>query len=435
MDDTINISNKQLLIQFINDNLAPKQIEKKLFGEVYTPLELVEEMLDTLPKEVWTNPLLKWLEPGSGMGNFMIGIFYRLMDGLKEFIKDDLERERYIIENMLYMVELNKANIHICRNIFKANTYKLNIYDKDYLKLDFSKECNINSFDIILGNPPYQGTGRKKIYINFIEKSINLLKKNGLLLQLVPHLSIQYLLGNEVVQKTLPKQLDIHYINCNHIGNKYFKQIESDFCYFLASNSFHNINTIINNNGTLETITLKYKTYLPLNFNKVHYNLANKFLNMGANEFQRKAIRIDKNLKDTYSPNHKQKIIYKIKTNSIDIKYTNLTHPLIDSYKVLYPTLGDNYIIDKNKELIGGTSFVVFLLCSSPDECDKLIWFKNSIIFNYLKIIFSNLRSPQDFIWRNIKKPNLLSMNNDIDLYKYFELTREEINILETTHR
>ena len=49
----------------------------------------VNEMLDTLPKEVWKNPNLKWLDPSAGMGNFPVAVYMRLMEGLKSVIEDD----------------------------------------------------------------------------------------------------------------------------------------------------------------------------------------------------------------------------------------------------------------------------------------------------------------------------------------------------------
>ena len=47
-------------------------------------MKLVNEMLDKLPKEVWENKNLKWLDPCVGMGNFIIGVYLRLMEGLKK---------------------------------------------------------------------------------------------------------------------------------------------------------------------------------------------------------------------------------------------------------------------------------------------------------------------------------------------------------------
>ena len=45
-------------------------------------MKLVNEMLDKLPIEVWTNKELKWLDPCCGMGNFPIAVYLRLMKTL-----------------------------------------------------------------------------------------------------------------------------------------------------------------------------------------------------------------------------------------------------------------------------------------------------------------------------------------------------------------
>ena len=66
-----------------------------------------------------------------------------------------IKKKKHILENMLYMSELNKKNFLICKQIFDINNeYKLNIYNGDSLKLDINKEWNIDKFDIIIGNPP-----------------------------------------------------------------------------------------------------------------------------------------------------------------------------------------------------------------------------------------------------------------------------------------
>ena len=91
------------LLEFINGCLKPKEIEKKKFGEVFTPIPLINEMLDKLPQEVWINPDLKWLDPANGMGNFMIIIYFRLNEGLKDIFMNDEVRKKHILENMLYM--------------------------------------------------------------------------------------------------------------------------------------------------------------------------------------------------------------------------------------------------------------------------------------------------------------------------------------------
>jgi hypothetical protein len=49
------------------------------------------------------------------MGNFPIAVYLRLIEELKNKIKDVKERKKHILENMLYMCELNKKNVLICK--------------------------------------------------------------------------------------------------------------------------------------------------------------------------------------------------------------------------------------------------------------------------------------------------------------------------------
>ena len=147
------IDEPKKLIELINDCLKPKEEEKKKFGEVFTPLTLVEEMLDKLDdeyrkthdnKSIFSIKKFKWFDPANGMGNFPVIIYLRLMEGLKGKIKNESKRKRHILENMLYMSEINKKNVVVCKQIFDIkNKYKLNIYCGNSLELDTLKEWNI----------------------------------------------------------------------------------------------------------------------------------------------------------------------------------------------------------------------------------------------------------------------------------------------------
>jgi len=180
------------LLSFINDNLKPKLIEKKTYGEVFSPMFLVNQMLDKLPDEVWTNPNYRWLDPANGMGNFMIAIYFRLMKGLKNTFSDnDDEIKKHILENMLYMSEINKKNCFICKQIFDINNkYNLNIYNGDSLELDTKKVWDIEKFDIIVSNPPYNMPGIKAtgntIWYLFLSKFLDLVDKNKYFLFIHP---------------------------------------------------------------------------------------------------------------------------------------------------------------------------------------------------------------------------------------------------------
>lgn len=50
---------------------------RKLTGEDFTPSELVCEMLDKLPSDIWDDPTKSFCDPSGGSGNFVIEILKR----------------------------------------------------------------------------------------------------------------------------------------------------------------------------------------------------------------------------------------------------------------------------------------------------------------------------------------------------------------------
>jgi hypothetical protein len=214
------------LLELIDSCLKPKQKEKQENGEVFTPMCLVFEMLDNLDKHyikehgrsIFTEPSFKWFDPASGMGNFSVAVYLKLMEGLKTQIPNDEDRKKHIIENMLYMSELNKKNVFIIHQIFNINNqYKLNLYEGDTLELDIISVWGLefNSFDVILGNPPYNkggirshtgkqlGEKNETIWTKFIEKSFKWLKQDGFLAFINPlsWLKKSHSLHNEMLEK------------------------------------------------------------------------------------------------------------------------------------------------------------------------------------------------------------------------------------------
>ena len=178
----------------ITKYLPVREEEKDKYGEVFTPASLIEEMFDKLPKHVWSDPSLKWLDPANGIGNFPMLAYSRLMAGLKGKITDDKKRSEHILRNMLYMVELNEKNVAVSRKIFGPDA---NIFcgsfltgDNKSVNPDVLKAFKMDKFDVIMGNPPFQkerdntsGTtaGRSTIWEHFISLSFKILKEGGFL--------------------------------------------------------------------------------------------------------------------------------------------------------------------------------------------------------------------------------------------------------------
>jgi site-specific DNA-methyltransferase (adenine-specific) len=71
-------------------------------NEVFTPPRVVNAVLDLLPPHVWTDPSLRWLDPGSKTGVFPREITKRLMLGLAEAIPDEQARLHHILNEMVF---------------------------------------------------------------------------------------------------------------------------------------------------------------------------------------------------------------------------------------------------------------------------------------------------------------------------------------------
>ena len=169
------------------------ETDKAMYGEIYTPRSLVEKILDMLPADCFVDPNTTWLDPGSGTGHFFIVLYHRLMDGLQNAIPNPSSRKNHIIGKMLYMIELKPSNVERLRAIFGVNA--------NIIENDFTTMSNNMSFDFVIGNPPYNADGIKKvptnsvkhkkkdgrtIWTSFVRRGMSLLHPMGRLLFIIP---------------------------------------------------------------------------------------------------------------------------------------------------------------------------------------------------------------------------------------------------------
>lgn len=69
--------------------------------EVFTPMELVERMIDDIPLNTLKDPSSTFLDNSAGSGNFIVGLKNRLCL---------YHSEEHVLNNMLYAVELMEDN-------------------------------------------------------------------------------------------------------------------------------------------------------------------------------------------------------------------------------------------------------------------------------------------------------------------------------------
>lgn len=115
--------------------------KRKNNDEVFTPPNLIEEMLEKLDKSVWSNPHKTWLDPCAGLGNFSVLILKRLMEGLKDWEPNPEIRKKHILEKMLFHVEMNPESVEKLQRILNPEgKYNLNIKCSNFLTFDKGKK-------------------------------------------------------------------------------------------------------------------------------------------------------------------------------------------------------------------------------------------------------------------------------------------------------
>ena len=75
--------------------------DKNNFGIVYTPNNLVNKILDLIPRKYYQDPSNTWLDKGAGNGAFSLNLFSRLNIELSNNIINENERKRNIIKKMI----------------------------------------------------------------------------------------------------------------------------------------------------------------------------------------------------------------------------------------------------------------------------------------------------------------------------------------------
>ena len=188
----INMTDQEIR-QHFTQNLTVRDVEKDKFGEVFTPPELIDELLDNLPAHVWSDPEGRWLDPAAGKGNFMAFVYIRLLKSLAKKIPNVQERKTHILSKMLFMVELNSQSAKLIKDLFYQSGDNLLV--GDFLDITAILEPG---FSVILGNPPFQtdkegetyegGAGNRTLWDKFLTVALSgqLLRPDGYLAFITP---------------------------------------------------------------------------------------------------------------------------------------------------------------------------------------------------------------------------------------------------------
>ena len=441
------------LLELISDCLKPKTVEKKSFGEVFTPMNFInDKMLKDIEdywlskhnENIWTNKTLTFYDPATGMGNYPIAIYYKLFEGLKNKIPNDEERKKHIIEKQLYMGELNKKNCFVVKQIFNINNeYKLNLYEGNTLEIDIYKAFGIKKFNVIIGNPPYNEELKTKhgsataLYHKFIEYYLG---KCNILSFIVPSRWFSGGKGLDKFRDMMLKKTDIVYINhyddaCKIFGNTV--EIKGGVNYFLIDNEYNGLCAF---NGS----KLKLSNY-DVFVDSKYYSIINKLIKntsmselfigqsysgINSNDERLTDIKSDTTLL-CYVSQQKGFTKY-IEKNKItkDRNFNKWKIITTRSAFGAYSGFGNMFIGKPNE--ICNQSYILFEV-NNEEEAKSLLSYMKCKLPNFM---LSLRKASQDICESTCKWIPLVPLNKewtDDEVYKYFKLSEDEIKLVKET--
>ena len=161
------------IIQEVKEEILNRSIRTKEksdeFGEVFTPYHLIEDMLDLVKEEDWSNPETTFYDPCVGKGNFPILIIERLFKGLEGVIPNEQERIEHIVGKQLFMNEYQETSYNQTKELLSRLGVELNFKLGNALEI-FGQEFGVERFTYTIANPPYQSAEtRRRIFNKFIE--------------------------------------------------------------------------------------------------------------------------------------------------------------------------------------------------------------------------------------------------------------------------
>ncbi len=389
-----NINNSKNLHKMIQQYITSTEMEVKNFGNISTPYDIVNHIVDKVPEQYWKLER-KVFEPCCGKGTFILKVIEKMMKNLEGNFENEDVKYKYIIENCIYYADKDLLNIYICNILLKKNiqSIKLNYYCGNTITLnpfEYFKFNEETKFDAIFMNPPFtDGSGARganhKLWDHFIKKSIQeWLNPNGLLGTMHPS-GWRHIDG---ICSELLKNRQMIYLKIfnDKQGKKIFNCNVRFDLYLLLNTDNTRPTNIIDENGVNIQLNIKNKLFIPSkNINYIYSLIAKDNEPTFDIIYDRSMYGTDKkNMNSIEKDEFKYPCVYSIKVNDEPkFHYSNEIKGHFGVTKLIFGSGATGFLKDKNGEY-GLTNYAKGII-ETPENIDKLYMFMKSDKFENIK--------------------------------------------------
>ena len=487
--------------------------------EVFTPPQLANQMLDMLPQELFQSPDTKFLDPCTKSGVFLREIAKRLIDGLADKIPDLQERIDHIMHHQLYGIAITRLTSLMSRRSLYCSKdasckYSISKFDDEDGNIRFNEiqhswqngKCrycgasqdvydrgedlethayefihtenpkklyNNMTFDVIIGNPPYQledgghGASATPIYHLFVEQAKKLNPRY--LSMIIPARWYAGGRGLDVFRNIMLTDSDIIELHDFPNASDCFPgvEIKGGVCFFLRKKDSNGKCKVCTH--TKDEVDISYRNLLEEGCDTfIRYNKAISILYKSRSFHEKSFITL-------VMPNDPFGYDVRVENTMLRVKPDIKMHFFPGSVKMYYygwKQKGIGYVdfssVRKNKELVSGIKIFISraygagesfphqilgepFIAESESVCtetylliapnvnrktaENIISYIKTKFFRFLVMLKKNTQSATPAVYQFVPLQDFSKPWTDEELYKKYGLTDEEIAFIESMIR
>lgn len=474
--------------------------------EVFTGPEVVNQMLDMLPQELFSDPNTKFLDPACKTGVFLREIAKRLLVGLEPIYPDLQERIDHIFHKQIYGIAITELTSLLSRRSVYCSKYPNGRYsichfdnsegnirfkkikhtwengqckycgasqsqydrskDKETHAYEFIHGMKVEDvfkmrFDVIISNPPYQlsdgggmGTSSVPLYNSFIEKAKSLNPRY--LTMIIP---ARWYSGGKGLDDFRNEML-----KDNHLSKlvDYFDSkdcfpgvdISGGVCYFLWEREYAGkceVTTHFNN----QTVTMKRPLLESGRNTFVRFNeavsIVRKVADLNEDSFEkivsvRRPFGLDPKLSISTKGGTGYVKVYAWPENGFIHKSDIIQNKdAVDNYKVFiakaYGERGSFPYLVTGKPFLGEKNSccteTYLLIGNYPDKgiAQNVISYMTTKFFRFLVLIKKNTQNAPKGVYEFVPMQDFSKPWTDEELYKKYNLSKKEIEFIDSMIR